>query len=229
MRYEKGNFTVIPNRNTLRGLPSHVQTVFFWLCSYSDNNGQCYPSRSKLSKDAGCSIRTVDTSISKLVEIGMLKKETRKAGKENLSNIYQIIIQGGSAGDAPPSATDAPGVVQEVRSNYNHSNYNQIRGNNKVVSYFIEVEDKKTTKAKSGKDKQALKLREWAYQQIEDTYGHYPVINQGDYFVLVKALKFLSEEDIKIMVEDALSKGEGQTVRSIFTDRQIDLYRQENI
>lgn len=226
MRFKKGDYFIVPNREHLSGLDPQTQTVFMWLCARADNDGRCFPSFTNLEKTCGMSRPTISNRVEKLEKLGFIKK---KVGNYTTSNSYFIQLLPSKA-DLLPSKGGLPEVVKEVNSNNNHINNNHKKGNNKVVSSLIEVvEDKPKKKSKDYKNKQALKLREWAYQQIEDTYGHYPVINQGDYFVLVKALKFLSEEDIKIMVEDALSKGEGQTVRSIFTDRQIDLYRQENI
>lgn len=93
MRYEKGSFIVIPNKQHLRGLEPLVQTVFFWLCTYADELGMCYPSRTTLAKDCGVSIRSLDRALEKLEEKDLLIKELRKKGKtENLTNMYYITI-----------------------------------------------------------------------------------------------------------------------------------------
>ena len=93
MRYEKGSFVVIPNKEILRGAPSEMLSIFFWLCSYADENGQCFPSRNKLHKDTGCGLKTIDKYIKILEERGLIDKQTRyKSGtKEQMSNLYQIM------------------------------------------------------------------------------------------------------------------------------------------
>jgi hypothetical protein len=78
-------------------------------------------------------------------------------------------------------------------------------------------------------DKKALNLREWCYKRIKEEYGVPPTPSVADYIQLQKALKSLDDKDIKYMMDDALDAGKGQTVRSVFTDRQIDIYRQQNI
>lgn len=90
--------------------------------------------------------------------------------------------------------------------------------------------DKEVKDKKDPANKQALALREWAYQQITNEHGARPTTNMGDYIQITKALKKgLTETDVRLMVEDAISIGKGQTVRSIFTDREIDLYAQTNL
>lgn len=78
------------------------------------------------------------------------------------------------------------------------------------------------------RDNTAMRLREWCYKQIEDDTGVRPITSQGDYVRLVEALKYLKESEIKEMMTDAIDQGKGQTVRGVFTNRAIDVYRQEN-
>lgn len=108
MKYAKGTFTVVPNRELLRGLPPTTQALYVWLCSYADENGECYPSRSKLAKDIGGGVRTVDTHLKKLEELGLIEKENRVKNNEKQSNLYQLLIVESSAKIAPPSADIAP-------------------------------------------------------------------------------------------------------------------------
>lgn len=104
MKYAKGTFTVVPNRELLRGLPPTTQALYVWLCSYADENGECYPSRSKLATDIGGSVRTVDTHLKKLENLGLIEKENRVKNNEKQSNLYQLLIVESSAKIAPPSA-----------------------------------------------------------------------------------------------------------------------------
>lgn len=79
------------------------------------------------------------------------------------------------------------------------------------------------------RDTRAMELREWCYKQIEQETGVRPITSQGDYVRLVEALKYLKETDIRDMMIEALDRGRGQTVRGVFTNRAIDVYRQENV
>ncbi len=93
----------------------------------------------------------------------------------------------------------------------------------------LEIVRDEEKKPRVPPDKRALTLRDWCYDKIEDEYDQRPTTNMGDYLQITKALKHLSDKDVKLMMEDALSAGKGQTVRSVFTDREIDIYRQENL
>ncbi len=102
----------------------------------------------------------------------------------------------------------------------------------KPISYpfpLREVREQNDKPERKPANKVALALREWCYGRIEKEYGVRPTNNLGDYVQITKALKHLKESDVKDMMDEALSQEKGKTVRSVFTDRLIDLYRQENI
>lgn len=94
MKYIKNTFVVIPNKEFLRGKPSQLQAVYFWLCDHADENGICYPGRTLLAQESGTDIKSVDKYIKELVSSGILLKTSRKKDgtKQNLSNLYQIMI-----------------------------------------------------------------------------------------------------------------------------------------
>lgn len=110
MRYIKGDFTLVPNSSSLEGQSPSVQTVYKWICKHADNDGICFPSRRLLSQKSGVTIKTVDNCIKKLVKMGIIAKKSRKIGKENVSNTYQIIIveKGGRVIGSPPSVKSTP-------------------------------------------------------------------------------------------------------------------------
>jgi len=95
MKYQPGTFTTTPNVHLLKGKPSELQTIYFWLCQMADDNGVCYPGRRTLSKLTACALATVDKYILELVTLGILEKRYRpnKPGtKQKQSNMYQILI-----------------------------------------------------------------------------------------------------------------------------------------
>lgn len=96
MKYKKGTFVLTPNIDILNGKPALMQSIFTWLCKYSDEEGICFPSRNKLAKNVDCDVRTIDKYIKSLEEIGLITKtKRRKSGtKENTSNLYQIQLVG---------------------------------------------------------------------------------------------------------------------------------------
>lgn len=96
MKYEKGTFSITPNKEVMRGKPPELQTIHFWLCERADENGICYPSRPKIAEDTGIkSLRTVDKYIQMLIDMEILvKTKRRKVGDvTNKSNLYQITVQ----------------------------------------------------------------------------------------------------------------------------------------
>jgi len=94
MKYEKGTFMVVPNKNHLRGKPSEMQSIYFWLCDHINDDGNCFPSRTKIAKEAGCGIRTVDKYLKQLVEEGFVEITLRKKSgtQENMSSLYQVML-----------------------------------------------------------------------------------------------------------------------------------------
>lgn len=94
MLYSKGTFIVVPNITHLKGLPVGAQALFMWLCTYADDEGVCFPSRSLLAKNIGASTKSVDRHIETLEVVGLLEKSKRRRPGDvvNKSNLYQILI-----------------------------------------------------------------------------------------------------------------------------------------
>jgi hypothetical protein len=103
MKYKKGTFVVVPNLDILDGKPTELQTLFMWLCSYANDDGQCFPSRKALASKCGVTIKTMDKYLNILIELGLIEKTLRKkvGTKENTSNLYQVIVV-----DIQPSVND---------------------------------------------------------------------------------------------------------------------------
>lgn len=108
MKYKKGTFVVVPNKDHLKGKPSEMQTIYFWLCDHADENGECFPSRSRIAKEAGCGIKTVDKYLKQLVDDEFLSIEQRKKSgtKENMSNLYTLCLK-----DTYPQKEPNPSVL----------------------------------------------------------------------------------------------------------------------
>lgn len=92
MKYAKGSFIVVPNKEAIHGLSCGEQALFMWLCSYADEKGLCFPSRSKLGKDICASPRTVDKHMKSLCEKGLIQKTKRFSDKRRTTNLYQILL-----------------------------------------------------------------------------------------------------------------------------------------
>ena len=94
MKYRKGTFVVVPNKEQLKGKPSELQSVFFWICQHADDEGECFPSRKLLATESGTGLRRIDKYLTQLIELGLITKKIRPriGTKSKLSNLYQIQI-----------------------------------------------------------------------------------------------------------------------------------------
>lgn len=99
MKFKKGTFIVVPNKEYLKGKPSEMQCIYFWLCEHSDDNGRSFPTRQTIADEAGCSLNTADKYLKQLVEEGFITSTQRfKPNSQELtSNIYQVLLL-----NAPP-------------------------------------------------------------------------------------------------------------------------------
>jgi hypothetical protein len=118
MKYEKGNFFIVPNKEKLKTVGAVAQSVFMWLCVFADEKGQCYPSASTLAELCLVGENRVRDSIKKLVVAGLVDKQERKENGSNLSNLYQILSGGGGS-------VAEVGVGLPRDTNYIHTNYNK--------------------------------------------------------------------------------------------------------
>jgi len=103
MLLERGTFTVFPSKlSTDLGLDHHEQCVLLWICNYTNQNGQCWPSLKKLSHDSGLSLSTVRRSIDSLKDKGILLVEQRH-GEDGgyCSNLYSVRLPQVSEGHHP--------------------------------------------------------------------------------------------------------------------------------
>jgi len=114
MKYKKGEFITIPNVNQLNSISATAQALFLWLCNYADEEGVCFPSRTTLSNNLNCSVRTVDSHLTELVKAGFLQKEERYFDNKQTSNKYQILLMEGCKKQHSPRAEFAPTPVQKT-------------------------------------------------------------------------------------------------------------------
>lgn len=113
MKYEKGNFITVPNKSELKKLDAQSQVLFMWLCSFTDEKGQCYPSVNRLAECCGLSRKTIIERVKILIDKGFLTKTSRFNENSQQSNLYQIHLLP-SVPDTPPSVGKGKRVVQEV-------------------------------------------------------------------------------------------------------------------
>lgn len=119
MKYKKGTFVIVPNLDELKGKPSEMQAIYLWICHHADKDGVCFPTKTTISKEAGCSHNTVDKYIKRLVEDGFLEtKERYTKNGGNTSNEYQLLILG--VGTTNNGSTPPTNNGSQTISNTNH-------------------------------------------------------------------------------------------------------------
>ncbi|WP_434606821.1 helix-turn-helix domain-containing protein [Pseudomonas sp. Z1-24] len=109
--------------------------VLIKLADNASDLGECWPSYQHIADQCEISKRSVMNHIAALCACGLLRKEVRKGGpKGNSSNVYYLTIGGeppapgvvqeihqGSAADAPPSESAAPGGSAGAAPRTSHS------------------------------------------------------------------------------------------------------------
>lgn len=128
MRYTKGSFITVPNKEGLRGLKPQTQCVFMWLCHYANTSGKCFPSKKTLSKDCGMSERAVYNAVNELVKNRFVIEEKRvdKKTGQSKSNLYTVLLGGRVHEVQGEGAGGAGGRVHEVPTNSIHKNSIQL-------------------------------------------------------------------------------------------------------
>ena len=93
-KYEKGTFVILPNIDVLVNLSPVAQALYIGICKYSDNNGQCFPSRKILAKNLGYkNASSIDRYVKELASFCLIAIIRRKNDEgENLTNIYQLLL-----------------------------------------------------------------------------------------------------------------------------------------
>lgn len=96
IRYKKGEFTVVPNLGLLSILPPQGQSIFMWICYFSDQDGVCFPSRKTLANAIGIKdARKADRYLSLLEKYGFIEVVKRKDDNgRNMTNVYRILTSG---------------------------------------------------------------------------------------------------------------------------------------
>lgn len=92
-KFTPGTFILVPNKKKLQDLSPHAQLIWLWLCNFADEVGECFPSKTKLSKCTGLSVRSVDRAVNELTDKNWMKKTNRfqEEGGQT-SNFYQLFL-----------------------------------------------------------------------------------------------------------------------------------------
>lgn len=141
MKYEKGSFITVPT-SSIVGIGVGPQSLYMWLCSHANNDGECFPSRSTLAAKMGCSERALDGYLDELISLGLVIKEPRFNENKQTSNKYYLPL--GVAKSARGVAESAPTPSQNLRTELNPVLTKQYSADKPRVEIVDEDEDKPT-------------------------------------------------------------------------------------
>ena len=186
MKYEKGTFVVVPNKEYLKGKPSELQTIYLWLVDMADENGGCFPTKKTIAKFTGCGHNTVDKYLAILEKDGLIEITPRyKSGKkENTSNYYQLLLV------VPPNqAVGIPQIGTTGIPQIGSQTIPSINNTHITVDNTQAKEDKKggELNVRLGKN-YILRLFKVYSILFEDKFGFKPKINMGLFGKTIKSL-----------------------------------------
>lgn len=73
--------------------PATLKLILLSMADRADEYHTCYPSNSRLEKDTGLNIKTVQTGILKLIEMGLIKDTGKRKGPTNSVRVFQLNIE----------------------------------------------------------------------------------------------------------------------------------------
>ena len=180
MKYKKGSFLVVPNLQIIEGQPSAVQSVYFWICSFANEDGNCFPSHTIIAQKSGVSTRTVIRSIEILETLGVLKKEVRMKNNEKISNLYQLLIKVSSdtmsvpsdTMSVPPSDTMAHRTIPTLFNKTNLTGeivISQAKEIDKIIDLFKAVNPNfdKLFRNKTQREATERLIKKWGMAKVE--------------------------------------------------------------
>ncbi|ETF07982.1 helix-turn-helix domain-containing protein [Pseudomonas moraviensis] len=102
--------------------------VLVKLADNASDQGECWPSYQHIADQCEIGRSTVKLHIRELEKAGLLRREYRRKGELNQSNVFHLSLDGGSvpdlgggAGDNPPGAGDNPGGGAGAAPRTSHS------------------------------------------------------------------------------------------------------------
>lgn len=86
--------------------------VLIKLADNANDEGECWPSYQHIADQCEISRSTVKVHIRELEKAGLLRREFRRAGELNQSNIFHLTLDGGAAENRGGAASALPGAAE---------------------------------------------------------------------------------------------------------------------
>lgn len=204
-----------------QNVPAHWRLLGI-LNGFFANHKDVYASNAWFQEQLNCSQKTVSDAVRYLEELGIIKCERTLNSRLIKRGDSSQLLGGVQPTTMPHSSQLLPNSDSNAESK-KHTAPNGALSPLPVVEVPLNEKEPRVPR-----DKRAWDLREWCYKKIKEDTGAYPTPSMADYKRIQAALKHLDERGVKEMMEEAIDNGKGQTVRGVFTDREIDIYRQQN-
>ena len=128
MKFIKGDFVVVPNKELILSYRGACLNVYLAICSFADDEGKCFPSYETLAKVTGYTTRACKDGVQELLDNGVITKEKReRPNGSQASNYYQIFVkyddtdvvqrEGGVNHSSLPSEPQFTPLTQPINSN----------------------------------------------------------------------------------------------------------------
>ncbi|MBU5308421.1 helix-turn-helix domain-containing protein [Clostridioides mangenotii] len=124
-------------------LTTYEKMIYIVLVRHTNEDSNCFPSMSTISKKAGCSVATVKRTVKSLEDKSLIKKVTRKVEgkKENNSNLYYIMSAKGGVCENLGSERHNGRVCENPQVGSVRASNNTNINNTNITSMYIENED----------------------------------------------------------------------------------------
>lgn len=86
------SFEALAWASDIEGVPTTQKCLLVMLANYAGSDGTCFPSQDLLAKKVGCTVKTIQNTIPKLVEAGLITVEERRTpdGRQT-SSLYTLL------------------------------------------------------------------------------------------------------------------------------------------
>ncbi len=199
MDYKKWQFLIVPNKDTIKGLSPQLQTIYMRICSFADDEWQCFPSIKTISDCSWCSKDTVIRKIAELEQLWILDRKHRFNKNEKTSNLYQIKIidDWGSSTQLLPSSTQLLGGSSTQQHRTNSTILTEIKEEDILPIEHLPVVKKNDIPPEIKKRKEKTVFPEWL-DKLCKLFIHARAYNREN------ALKYFEESNFSIdqMIEE---------------------------
>jgi len=129
-------------------LTTYEKMIYIVLVRHTNEDSNCFPSMSTISKKAGCSVATVKRTVKSLEDKSLIKKVTRRieGKKENDSNLYYIMSAKGSVCENLGSERHDGRVCENPQVGSVRASNNTNINNTNITSMYIDNEEKPVDK-----------------------------------------------------------------------------------